>query len=86
MKLDTGNLPPDNDFAIIKLASPVTSSDYVVPACLPSASSNYDDVAAQVSGWGRINNNNNDQPDVLQKVCEAYSYIKIFVNLLIIDK
>ena len=36
MKLDTGNLPPDNDFAIIKLATPVSFSDYVVPACLPS--------------------------------------------------
>ena len=73
MKLDTGNLPPDNDFAIIKLATPVSFSDYVVPACLPSAKSDYDDVFAQVSGWGRFNNNKTDnQPDVLQKVCEAY--------------
>ena len=59
--------PYDNDFAIIKLATPVSFSDYVVPACLPSASSNYDDVAAKVTGWGTLSSGGS-QPCVLQKV------------------
>ena len=32
----------DNDFAIIKLSSPVTISDTVLPACLPTSNKNYD--------------------------------------------
>ena len=44
---------PDNDFAIIKLASPVNFNDQVSPICLPS-STNYDNVVATVTGWGTL--------------------------------
>ena len=41
-----------NDFAIFKLASPVIFSDSVAPICLPSATTDYDNKVATVSGWG----------------------------------
>jgi len=41
-----------NDFAIIKLATPVTFSDRIAPICLPTATNNYDDVVATLTGWG----------------------------------
>ena len=65
----------DNDFAIIKLASPVSFSDYVVPACLPSTSANYDNVAAKATGWGKLSSGG-EQPCVLQMVgeCPASNY------------
>ena len=42
----------ENDFAIIKLTTPVTFSDSVAPICLPSATTNYDNNMATVAGWG----------------------------------
>jgi len=45
----------DNDVVILKLAQDVQFSKYVVPACLPSSSSNdYTGKNAVVSGWGAI--------------------------------
>ena len=57
----------DNDFAIIKLASPVTFSDRVSPICLPSASTDYDSKVATVTGWGTLSSGGS-QPNILQKV------------------
>ena len=57
----------DFDYAIIKLASPVTFSDRVSPICLPSASTNYDNKVATVTGWGRLAINGGNS-DILQKV------------------
>ena len=57
----------DFDFAIIKLASPVTFSDRVSPICLPSASTNYDNKVATVTGWGNLEFNGGNS-DILQKV------------------
>jgi len=42
----------ENDFAIIKLATPVTFSDRIAPICLPTATTNYDNVRATLTGWG----------------------------------
>ena len=48
--------------------SPVTFSASVSPACLPaSASTNYDSVQAEVTGWGTLSSGGS-QPSVLQKV------------------
>ena len=61
----------DFDYAIIKLASPVTFSDRVSPICLPSASTNYDNKVATVTGWGYLFDSFNSVPtnsDILQKV------------------
>ena len=58
----------DNDFAIIKLSSPVTFNARVLPVCLPSASTNYDSDVATVTGWGTLSNYGGSQPSVLQKV------------------
>ena len=44
----------DNDFAIVKLRTPVTFSTRVLPACLPSQGNNYDRAAAVVTGWGTL--------------------------------
>ena len=60
----------DNDFAIIKLASPVSFSDRVSPICLPSASTNYDNKVATVTGWGTLSSGGS-QPNILQKVCKS---------------
>lgn len=57
----------DNDFAIIKLESPVSFSDRVSPICLPSTSTNYDNKVATVTGWGTLSSGGS-QPNILQKV------------------
>ena len=57
----------DNDFAIIKLATPVTFSDRVKPICLPSLLTDYDNKVATVSGWGRTIGGG-PVSDILQKV------------------
>ena len=42
-----------NDFSILTLTSPVTFTDTVKPACLPSdISANYEGQTAIVTGWG----------------------------------
>ena len=61
----------DNDFAIIKLASPVSFSDRVSPICLPSASTNYDNKVATVTGWGTLSSGGS-QPSILQKVPHTF--------------
>ena len=60
----------DNDFAIIKLASPVSFSDRVSPICLPSASTNYDNKVATVTGRGTLSSGGS-QPNILQKVLKT---------------
>jgi len=58
----------DNDFAIIKLAAPVTFSDRVKPICLPSLLINYNkNRVATVSGWGTTSFGGS-QPAILKKV------------------
>ena len=57
----------DNDFAIIKLGSPVVFSEGVSPVCLPSASTNFDSNVATVTGWGTLSSGGS-QPNILQKV------------------
>ena len=57
----------NNDFAIIKLGSPVVFSERVSPVCLPSASTNYDARVATVTGWGTLSSGGS-QPNILQKV------------------
>ena len=58
----------DNVFAIIKPASPVSFSVRVSPICLPSASTNYDNKVATVTGWGTLGISAGDEPNILQKV------------------
>ena len=55
------------DFAIVKLSQPVAFSSSVVPACLPSPTTNYDSVTATVTGWGTLSSGGS-QPSKLQKV------------------
>ena len=57
----------NNDFAIIKLATPVKFRLGVSPICLPSGSGNYDNKNATVSGWGTLSTEGK-QPTILQKV------------------
>ena len=42
----------DNDFALIRLSSPLTFSSAVMPACLPEPAGDYDNVISVVTGWG----------------------------------
>ena len=48
----------ENDFVILKLASPLTLNDDVKPACLPSSSSYLDTSSSEdrcfTSGWGTL--------------------------------
>ena len=71
----------DNDFAIIKLASPVSFSDRVSPICLPSASTNYDNKVATVTGWGTLSSGGS-QPNILQKVLLTFSSYILLSSLI----
>merc|ERR1739838_843577 len=58
----------DNDYAIIRLANPVTFTNEVSPACLPAdESATYAGVVATVTGWGTLSSGGS-QPTVLQEV------------------
>ena len=56
----------DNDFAILRLCSPVSFSSSVSTVCLPS-SNNYDNVQAIASGWGTLSSGGSS-PNILMKV------------------
>ena len=60
----------DNDFAILKLSTPVKFTKYVNPICLPESSNlNLDSVEAMVSGWGvNYGLDVTSFPAILQKV------------------
>merc|ERR1719454_2723263 len=58
----------DNDYAILRLANPVTFTNEVSPACLPADLSNtFAGVLATVTGWGTLSSGGN-QPTALQEV------------------
>merc|ERR1719412_3593192 len=58
----------DNDYAILRLAKPVTFTNEVAPACLPAdTAATYAGVVATVTGWGRLIHEGN-QPTTLQEV------------------
>ena len=58
----------DNDFAILRLANPVTFTNEVSPACLPAdLSATYAGVLATVTGWGTLASQGS-QPNALQEV------------------
>ncbi|KAF0033194.1 hypothetical protein F2P81_015484 [Scophthalmus maximus] len=45
----------DNDLSLVKLSSPVTFTSYILPVCLPAASSTfYSGTDTWVTGWGNI--------------------------------
>ena len=56
----------DNDFAILRLCSPVSFSSSVSTVCLPS-SNNYDNVQTIASGWGTLSSGGSS-PNILMKV------------------
>merc|ERR1719319_47758 len=57
----------NSDFSILRLASPVTFSSAISPACLPAGASQYAGQVATVTGWGTLSSGGN-QPTVLQEV------------------
>merc|ERR1719273_375231 len=58
----------DNDYAILRLSSPVAFTNQVSPACLPAdLSATYAGVLATVTGWGTLSSGGN-QPTALQEV------------------
>jgi secreted trypsin-like serine protease len=44
----------DNDIALFKLAKPVTFTDYIQPACLPSVPAPLGSKDCYITGWGKI--------------------------------
>merc|ERR1719244_315914 len=58
----------DNDFAIITLSSDAVFSNTVMPACLPSASTNFDSVVATVAGWGTFQSGGSSTPNTPYEV------------------
>ena len=58
----------NSDYAILRLAQPVTFSTAVSPACLPAATTTtYSGSTSTVTGWGTLKSNGN-QPSILQEV------------------
>jgi len=58
----------DHDYAILRLAKPVSFTKKVRPACLPDdLTSTYEGTVATVTGWGHLRKNGSS-PDVLQEV------------------
>ena len=78
---DTNTL--ENNFGIIKLASDVTFSDRIAPICLPTASTNYDDVVATLTGWGSEDSLDPTLTnfDILQKVGIDLLTLSLFFSL-----
>ena len=58
----------NNDYAILRLANPVTFTNEVSPACLPAdLSATYAGVLATVTGWGTLSSGGS-QPSTLHEV------------------
>ncbi|XP_069841077.1 transmembrane protease serine 9-like [Dendropsophus ebraccatus] len=63
--------PPEGDIALVKLDSPVTYTDYILPICLPSSSSATFPCGMEcwVTGWGHVDYGVElPEPLTLQKV------------------
>jgi len=59
----------NNDFSILRLASPVSFSSKISPVCLPSnVSDNFTGEVATVTGWGSLGGTGNQIPEILQEV------------------
>jgi len=61
----------DNDYAILRLAKPVSFTKKVSPACLPDdLTSTYDGTLATITGWGYLGEvwERRGKPNVLQEV------------------
>ena len=65
----------DSDFSILELEFPIECNDYVSPVCLPTDIGNaYAYNKAKVTGWGTLNPDTGEVPDVLYEVdVETYS-------------
>ena len=59
---------PNNDFAIVKLSTPVRFDDTVSPICLPNPTLSYTGKLAEVTGWGNTIPNGINIPKDLQTV------------------
>ncbi|XP_053194970.1 serine protease 27-like, partial [Scomber japonicus] len=58
---DYNNKTFDNDISLLKLSSPVTFSDFIVPVCLAASDSTfYDGVNTWVTGWSDIGSKSSD--------------------------
>jgi len=58
-----------NDFALIRLSSPVTYNDKVSPVCLPAAGASLPaDTETIATGWGISNDDTGESPNELQEV------------------
>lgn len=59
------------DFSMLHLIEPVELGDLAVPACLPDLRFSGNELVGKkltVSGWGRINPDSTEKPDLLQSV------------------
>ena len=65
---DYNSQTTNSDYAILRLAQPVSFSSTVSPACLPQGrSQTYEGQLATVTGWGTLSSGGN-QPTVLHEV------------------
>ncbi|XP_042589725.1 serine protease 27-like [Cyprinus carpio] len=66
---DFDNVTYDNDIALIQLSSSVNFSDYIRPVCLAAAGSVFGaGTESWVTGWGRLQPEGTQFPDILQEV------------------
>lgn len=57
---NTNSKTQENDIALLRLAQPVTFTDWIKPICLPTSSNlrsiSYDGINLEVAGWGKTEN------------------------------
>ncbi|XP_055050405.2 trypsin-3-like [Misgurnus anguillicaudatus] len=59
----------DNDVALLQLSSPVEFSNYIQPVCLAGTGSKFGEgTKSWITGWGTVNADTNQMPDILQEV------------------
>lgn len=64
--------------ALIRLSQPITATEYIQIVCMHPGSPSYDNVQADVAGWGQIRG-----IDILAKLVKLFMFViyVVFIDL-----